>query len=116
MTWVRGTIPWFESATAALRDAIDDSFEKQALPAPPAGFEPAHTAPETVARVAAAPTLTWENTLPSCLPGRCSLATLSRCPERRRAPRLCRWSARHAREPGHLAWFDHVLPGPAVSR
>jgi len=41
-----------------------------------------------------------ENTLPSRLPGRCPLATLSRRPERRRAPGLCRWSAHHAREPG----------------
>ncbi len=83
---------------------------------PPAGFEPAHTAPETVAGAAVAPTLTRENTPPGCLPGRCSLATLSRCPERRRAPGLCRRSARHAWEPGHLARLDHVLPGPAVSR
>ncbi len=60
----------------------------------------AATAPETVARVAAAPTLTRENTPPSGLLGRCSLATLSPRPERRRAPGICRWSARHTREPG----------------
>src|SRR5258705_10652145 len=53
-----------------------------------------------MADFAAAPTLTRENTLPSCLPGRCSLATLSRRPQRRRAPGLCRRSAHHARELG----------------
>jgi hypothetical protein len=36
-------------------------FEKFLLPAPPAGFEPAHTAPETMCCSAVAPTVTCGN-------------------------------------------------------